>query len=164
MTEPKKIAAVVTEYRNWSHADVIVGKILEGYNYDGGAGPNLKLVSMYVDQFPDKDMSRDLAKKYGFTIYDTIDEALTLGGKELAVDGVVIVGEHGKYPSNDKGQVLYPRRRFFEEVTQRLRQGRRSRCRSSATSTWRPSGRTPSGCTTARASCSCRSWPARRCR
>ena len=37
----KKIAAVVTVYNKHSHADVIVGKILEGYNYDGGAGPNL---------------------------------------------------------------------------------------------------------------------------
>jgi hypothetical protein len=117
MTERKKVAAVVTEYRKWSHADVIVGKVLEGFNYDGGDGPNLRLVSMYVDQFPKGDMSRDLAKKYGFTIYDSIDGALTQGSKELAVDGVLCVGEHGTYPHNDKGQILYPRRRFFEEVT-----------------------------------------------
>jgi hypothetical protein len=114
MPEPKKVAALVTEYRLHSHADVIVGKILEGYNYDGGAGPNLKLVSLYVDHFPEKDMARDLAKKYKFTIYDTIAGALTLGGKELAVEGVLSIGEHGKYPTNDKGQILYPRRRFFE--------------------------------------------------
>jgi hypothetical protein len=114
MPEPKKVAAVVTEYRLHSHADVIVGKILEGYNYDGGAGPNMKLASLYVDQFPDKDMARDLAKKYKFTIYDTIAGALTLGGKELAVEGVLSIGEHGKYPTNDKGQIFYPRRRFFE--------------------------------------------------
>src|SRR5229473_3704630 len=112
----KKIAAIVTEYRRWSHADVIVGKILEGYNHDGGAGPNLKLVSMYVDQFPDNDMSRDLAKKHDFNIYDNIADALTLGGKELAVEGVLCIGEHGKYADNDKGQKLYPRRRFFEAV------------------------------------------------
>src|SRR4051812_32656537 len=60
MPEPKKIAAIVTEYRKWSHADVIVGKILEGYNYDGGAKPALKIVSMVVDQFPENDMSRAL--------------------------------------------------------------------------------------------------------
>jgi hypothetical protein len=120
MTERKKVAAVVTEYRKWSHADVIVGKILEGFNYDGGDGPNLRLVSLYVDQFPKGDMSRDLARKYGFTIYDSIDGALTQGGKDLAVDGVVCVGEHGNYPHNDKGQILYPRRRFFEEVTKTL--------------------------------------------
>lgn len=113
----KNVAAVVTEYRRHSHADVIVGKILEGFHYDGGEGPNLKVVSMYVDQFPTNDMSRGLATKYGFKIYDKIEDALTLGGKQLAVDGVINVGEHGKYPKNDKGQILYPRRRFFEEVT-----------------------------------------------
>jgi hypothetical protein len=116
MPDPKKVAAIVTEYRKWSHADVIVGKILEGFNYDNKDSPNLKLVSMYVDQFPENDMSRDLAKKYKFTIYDTIEGALTLGDKSLAVDGVLCIGEHGKYPTNDKGQILYPRRRFFEEV------------------------------------------------
>ncbi len=117
MDQPKRVAAVVTEYRLHSHADVIVGKILEGYNYDGGAGPNLQLASLYVDQFPDKDMSRGLSKKYSFPIRDSIEGAVTLGGKELAVDGVVIVGEHGDYPLNAKGQKLYPRRRFFEAVT-----------------------------------------------
>jgi hypothetical protein len=116
MAQRKKVAAVVTEYRKWSHADVIVGKILEGYNYDGGAGPDLRLVSMYVDQFPPKDMSRDLATKHGFRLCDRIEDALWLGGKELAVDGVLIIGEHGTYRKNDKGQILYPRRRFFEEV------------------------------------------------
>jgi hypothetical protein len=113
MNQPKKVAAVVTEYKRHSHADVIAGKILEGYNYDGGAGPDLKVVAMYVDQFPDGDMSRALARKHGFRLFDTIADALTLGGKELAVDGVLLIGEHGRYPSNARGQVLYPRRRFF---------------------------------------------------
>ncbi len=116
MAEPKKVAAIVTEYRRHSHADVIVGKILEGFNHDGGAGPNLKLISMYVDQFPDTDLSRGLAKKHDFKIYDGIADCLRLGGKDLAVDGVLCIGEHGNYPDNDKGQKLYPRRRFFEAV------------------------------------------------
>jgi hypothetical protein len=116
MQQRKKVAAVVTEYRRHSHADVLVGKILEGYDYDGGAGPDLKLVSMYVDQFPVGDMSRALARKHGFRIFDTVGAALTLGGKGLAVDGVVCVGEHGRYPTNARGQILYPRRRFFEGV------------------------------------------------
>jgi hypothetical protein len=117
MPEPKRVAAVVSEYRRWSHADVIVGKILEGYHHDGGAGPNLRLAALYVDQFPDKDLSRGLAKKHGFPICDSIAGALTLGGKTLAVDGVLCIGEHGNYPKNSRGQLLYPRRRFFEEVT-----------------------------------------------
>jgi hypothetical protein len=112
----KKVAAVITEYKLHSHADVIVGKILEGFNYDGGAGPNLQLVSMYVDQFPKEDMSRDLSRKHGFKIYPTIEGALTLGDPELALDGVLSIGEHGKYPTNNKGQILYPRRRFFEGI------------------------------------------------
>ncbi len=116
MHPAKRVAAVITEYRTNSHADVIVGKILEGFDQKGGPGPDLKVVSMYVDQFPEKDLSRDLAKKHGFTITKTIEEALTLGGKKLAVDGVLNIGEHGKYPFNDKGQHLYPRRRFFQEV------------------------------------------------
>jgi len=117
MPDPKPVAAVVTVYTRHSHADVIVGKVLEGPNYDGKNLYNLKLVSLYVDQFPAGDLSRDLAKKHGFRLCSTIDEALTLGGDKLAVEGVLCVGEHGKYPANEKGQTLYPRRRFFEELT-----------------------------------------------
>lgn len=105
----KTVAAIVTEYRKWSHADVILGKIL--------AGGDLKLVSLYTDQVPRTDMSRDLAKKHGFTIHDTIAKAVTNGGDTVAVDGVLCIGEHGNYPKNERGQILYPRRRFFEEVT-----------------------------------------------
>jgi hypothetical protein len=118
MRASKQVAAIITEYRLHSHADVIIGKILEGFNHDGGAGPAMKLASMYVDQFPASDMSRNLAKKHGVPIFDRIADALTLGGKELAVDGVLCIGEHGQYPDNDKGQRLYPRRRFFEGVAE----------------------------------------------
>jgi hypothetical protein len=124
--QSKKVAALVTEYRRWSHADVIVGKIIEGFHYDGKDRPDMQLASLYVDQVPEKDMSRGLAKKYGFPIYDTIDKALTLGGKELAVDGVLSIGEHGKYPKNAKGQILYPRRRFFEEAAEVFTRSKRS--------------------------------------
>ena len=127
MNQPKKkVAGIVTEYRLHSHADVILTKILEGYNHDGGAGPNLQLVSLYVDQFPAKDMSRDLAKKHHFTIYETIEGALTLGGKQLAIDGVLSIGEHGNYPTNAKGQILYPRRRFFAAVAETFRKFNKS--------------------------------------
>ena len=111
---PKTVAAIVTEYRKWSHADVILRNLLDGYH--DGKKPDMQLVSLYIDQEPKNDMSRDLAKKHGFTIYKTIAECLTLGGKTLAVDAVLSIGEHGKYPTNDKGQLLYPRRRFFEEI------------------------------------------------
>src|SRR5262245_50191549 len=82
--EHKRQAAIVTEYRRHSHADVIVGKILEGFLHDRKEFPRMRLVSMYVDQVPEGDMSRGLAKKHDFTIYDTIAGAVTLGRKEVA--------------------------------------------------------------------------------
>src|SRR5438309_5253310 len=65
------VAAIVTEYRQNSHADVIVGKILQGFDQAGGAGPALRLAALYTDQVPKNDLSRDLAKKHGFRIAKT---------------------------------------------------------------------------------------------
>ena len=112
----KKIAAIVTEYRRWSHADVILRNLLDGYSPDQKTRPDLELVSLYTDQVPNADLSRELAEKHGFKIYGTIAEALTLGTNKLAVDGVLSIGEHGDYKHNEKDQHLYPRRRFFEEI------------------------------------------------
>lgn len=113
---PKSVAGIITIYNPGSHADVILGKILEGWEHDRGPGPALTLKSLYVDQFPHDDLARDLAAKHGVTIYPTIAEALTCGTTQLAVDGVISIGEHGDYPWNDLGQHLYPRRRFFAEI------------------------------------------------
>jgi hypothetical protein len=61
-------------------------------------------------------MSRDKARKHNVPIYPTIWETLTLGGSSLAVDGVLLIGEHGQYPWNEKGQHLYPRYELFLEI------------------------------------------------
>ena len=119
--KPKTVAAVMTAYQKRWHADVLLGKILEGWKQDGGPGPALKIVSMYVDQFRDGDLARGLAKKYDIPIFDSIERAITVGGDRIPVDGVISVGEHGDYPYNDLGQHLYPRRRFFEEITDTFR-------------------------------------------
>ena len=116
----KRVAGILTWYIEGSHADVLIGKVLEGWAYDGGPGPNLELASLYVDQFPDRDMAREMARRHGFPIYDRIEDALTLGTQSIAVDGVLSVGEHGDYPWNEKEQHLYPRRRFFSEIANTL--------------------------------------------
>src|SRR4051794_29092069 len=116
-TPKKKVAGIVTVYHRGSHADVLLGKILDGYLQDGGPGPNLQLVSLYADQHPKGDLGPALAKKHGFRLCDSIEQALMLGTKGLAVDGVICVAEHGHYPVNTREQTLFPRRRFFEEVT-----------------------------------------------
>jgi hypothetical protein len=120
---PKRIAAVITTWFRRSHADVIVGKYLEGFHQNGQAPyPRSKIVSMYTAQVHEKDLSREMSRKHGVPIYRTIYEALTMGTGDLAVDGVLIIGEHGDYPLNDKGQKLYPRFELFLEVTDVFRQ------------------------------------------
>jgi hypothetical protein len=57
-----------------------------------------------------------VARQYGIALYPTITGALQLGGDELAVDGVLAIGEHGRYPVNDRGQRMYPRKQFFDEI------------------------------------------------
>jgi hypothetical protein len=123
-----KTAAIVTVYRYNSHADVLVGRLLSGYSANAVWTPSqTHVVSFHADQVPAAiDMSRDLAARNGFPIYPSIREALTLGGKSLAVDGVVFVGEHGEYPYNDVGQHLYPRYELFSQVMDVYEQSGRS--------------------------------------
>jgi hypothetical protein len=123
-----KIAALITEFRRNSHAEVIVDRILEGYGWESEHyRPQLDLVAMYVDQFPDADLSRERASRFAnLKIYKSIPEALCTGGDKLQVDGVLIIGEHGSYRRNEKNQTLYPRYEFFEETVKVFRASART--------------------------------------
>jgi hypothetical protein len=116
---PRRIAIVTTIYRYLSHAQHIGDRFLIGYPHEGQwHRPDMKVVSLYVDQKPEGDQSAERAREFGFTVYPTIAEALRVGGDKLAVDAVLIVGEHGNYPKNEKGQILYPRYEFFKQCVE----------------------------------------------
>mgnify|MGYP001203310822 CR=1 FL=1 len=113
----KKIAAIVTEYRPRSHADVIITKFIHGFPTDDKfCKPRVKIAGLYLDQIPESDIGLDLADKNNIPVFDSIVATLCLGGTELAVDGVLLIGEHGDYAWNEKEQHLYPRRYFMEQI------------------------------------------------
>ncbi len=118
-----KIAALLTAFFYRSHAHVILENFLVPYLFRGEVVDptgEFEIASFYVDQFgtaEKPDLARPVAKQFGIPIFDSIDGALTLGGDGLAVDAVLLIGEHGTYPFNEKGQELYPKQRFFDEVT-----------------------------------------------
>lgn len=124
---PKQIAVVTTIYRYLSHAQHMGDRFLIGYPHNGRwHKPDIKVVSLYVDQKPTGDQSEERAKEFGFKVYPTIAEALRQGGDKLAVDAVLIIGEHGDYPRNEIGQILYPRYEFFRQCVEVFQKDGRS--------------------------------------
>jgi hypothetical protein len=112
-----KVAAIFTEFTYRSHAHVILENFLEPYLFNGKrTDPGVEVVSFFADQSPKAHMTEGVAREYKIPIFKTIDEALCLGGKELAVDAVLSIGEHGRYPRNKLGQTEYPRKRFFDDI------------------------------------------------
>jgi hypothetical protein len=112
----KRLAVIATVYHLRSHAQHFCDRFEVGYPFQGEwHRPQTEIVSLYVDQRSEKDQSVDRAREFGFSIYPTVAEALRCGGDRLNVDAVLIMAEHGDYPRNDKGQILYPRYEFFQE-------------------------------------------------
>ena len=113
-----RIAAIVTAYHKYAHGQHIVDRFLEGYGWNGRHHrPEMDVVSLYVDQRPEGDLTEDRVQRFPqMQLGATIAEALTLGTDDLAVDGVLLVGEHGQYETNEKNQHLYPRYEFFMQI------------------------------------------------
>jgi len=120
MSNHPRVAALCTEVRPNSHADVIVGRWLAPYPQDASVGwqnPASRIVSIYAQQrHPQRDLLPAWQERHGITVVESIREALTLGGETLAVDAVLLIAEHGDYPENEFGQKLYPRKEFFDEM------------------------------------------------
>jgi hypothetical protein len=114
----KPLAVITTVYRPLSHSYHIAGRFIHGYALGNRLHvPKQYIHSMYVDQMPENDLSREVGKEFGIKITRSIEDALTSGGK-LAVDGVLLIAEHGKYELNEKGQILYPRFEWMEKIAE----------------------------------------------
>ena len=113
----KKVAFLGTEVRQHSHAQHFLDRMTLGYGWRGAwQMPRVDVASVYIEQFPDDDLGRGRIERHNLRAFDSIEDALTLGTGTLAVDGVVIIAEHGDYPRNEKGQKLYPRYDWFKQV------------------------------------------------
>lgn len=122
----KKIAAIVTAYYPRSHAYHIVGRFLWGYQFRGRHHrPPFQIVSLYSDQIAENDVGQALARRFDVRRSKTVADALTLGGDSIAVDAVLLIGEHGDYPTNAKGQKLYPRYELFERIVEVMERSKR---------------------------------------
>jgi sugar lactone lactonase YvrE len=112
-----KVAGVTTTYYHNAHSDVIIGRLLQTDTLDDrGKQPSLKLASLFTDQVPANDTSRELSKTHGFPIFDRVGQTLTLDSEQLQVDGVLLIAEHGVYNESDTGQFVFPKRRLFSQV------------------------------------------------
>src|SRR5262245_61963723 len=109
---PPKVAALASVYYYLSHAYHIVGRFLDGFPvYDGRPQPlhrpPFEVASLFIEQVsPATDLGRPKARRHGVRLSPTIADALTLGNGKLAVDAVLLIAEHGEYPSNEKLQKL----------------------------------------------------------
>jgi hypothetical protein len=121
----KPIAVVTTVYRPLSHSFHIAGRFLNGYAMDCGFHvPHHYVRSVYTEQTPENDLTSDLAREFNFQRAKSIGDAL-LDGDKLAVEGVLLIGEHGNYARNEKGQILYPRWEMFQQIVETFRKAGR---------------------------------------
>ncbi|MCE9607267.1 MAG: SMP-30/gluconolactonase/LRE family protein [Planctomycetia bacterium] len=113
----KPVAGITTLYRYNTHGEHILGRLAQTESLDGrGRESSLRLASIYVDQKPKEDRSAALVADLGIFDAKAVPDALTLGQDKIAVEGVLVVAEHGEYPLSPTGAQMYPKRKFFEQI------------------------------------------------
>lgn len=116
-----RVACVMNAWFPDSHADVFISRLLDGYRLTGQwHSSRLRTVKFYVDQFPENDMAREQAAEYGIQICGSVREAVQ------DVDGIAVIGEHGKYPRTGLGNFQYPRKRYFDEIMREFDESHRA--------------------------------------
>jgi len=122
-----RLAVILTEYGATSHGLCYATKLLEGKQFDDHfEPPRCEVVSMHLMEIAKNDIGVSTAKKHGVPMHHSVASALCCGGDSLAVDGVVLIGEHGTWPWNAKGQQMYPRRELFDQIAGVYRQAGRA--------------------------------------
>lgn len=117
-----RVAAVVTCYFRNSHADVFIGNILRGYHWEGRRHESeLEIAAMYLAQTPANDIGRAEAARNNIPLAPSPGDAIQPG-----IQGVIFIGEHGDYPTNEKGQKLYPRYELMEQIVSAYRRNGRA--------------------------------------
>ena len=126
-TAPRRprLGAVLTSWHHGgtgpvaSHAQVIIGRWLTPLESDrewGWHGPRTELAAVYTQQLRAGDELYALSETHDLPLVESVDAALTGGGDQLNVDGVLLIGEHGPYASNALGQKMYPRKELFDQI------------------------------------------------
>src|SRR5262245_63029897 len=128
--EPQKrlrVAAIYSVFSYRGHAHVLLQNFLKPYYFCGRlTNSDMDVVSFYADQIaPRGDMTQDVARQFNVEVFPTVEGALCLGGRELAVDAVLSIFEQGDYPFNDLGQQLYPRKKYFDAIVGVMRRSNR---------------------------------------
>jgi hypothetical protein len=101
----KPLAVLTTVCRPMSYSYHVLGRFLHGYPREGQLHvPDFAVYSLCVEQTPENDLARPWGREFGFRVTRSVSEALLEQG-QLAVEGVLILAEHGNYPRNDKGQI-----------------------------------------------------------
>jgi hypothetical protein len=119
----KKLAAIVTDYRVHSDADAVITRFLEGFwinNDFEHAGCDIG--SLYVKRIHPTDVASRISAAYQVPIMRSISEALTLGAGQLAVDGVLLIGEDYGAPVAE----LDSRFDFFTQIVSAFKKTGRS--------------------------------------
>src|SRR5438105_11298767 len=92
------LAILGTVYRPLSYLYHLAGRFLHGYPRDGQLHlPAQYVHSLWVDQAPENDLSREVCRQFGVRRARTVRDALTDADGRLAVEGALIVAEHGNY-------------------------------------------------------------------
>ena len=121
-----RVAAINSIYRFRSHAYHIAGRFIHGYTVNGlHHQPSFRLVRMFDHQQPENDLGPEVCRAHGIELCSSVAQALG-GEKSLDVDAVLLIIEHGDYPTNEWGQIVYPRFELFQEIVNIFRKSGRS--------------------------------------